>query len=299
MAQPTAPFHEEAVRSEILSHLSRMPHVTASLDPFGNVHATYKRGDHPMRWVFCAHMDHPAYVGSEFKGGVPQSYLDTQFPLKNFGAFSMWDLPAFELADGCIRSRACDDLIGCASILAALQTLTEQGVETTVGAVFTRAEEVGLLGAAYIARAGLLPAGAAILSLETSSERPPAQMHQGVIVRVGDKFSVFTPSLTAELCALALREGIPMQRCLMSGGTCEATAFQAFGQPSAGICVALGNYHNCGPGGRIDSEFVSVSDVESMVRLCVAAALQSTPLAAQADLRTRLEAELDAVFAKN
>ena len=41
----------------------------------------------------------------------------------------------------------------------------------------------------------------------------------------------------------------------MSGGTCEATAYQEFGFQTAAVCVALGNYHNCGPRNRIAAEF--------------------------------------------
>ena len=42
----------------------------------------------------------------------------------------------------------------------------------------------------------------------------------------------------------------------MSGGTCEATAYQLYGYRTAALCVALGNYHNCGPDLTIAPEFV-------------------------------------------
>ena len=58
----------------------------------------------------------------------------------------------------------------------------------------------------------------------------------------------------------------------MSGGTCEGTAYQEFGFQTAAVCVALGNYHNCGPAHRIAEEFVNVGDGLSMVRLLAAAA---------------------------
>ena len=47
----------------------------------------------------------------------------------------------------------------------------------------------------------------------------------------------------------------------MSGGTCEATAYQLYGYRTAALCVALGNYHNCGPNHQIAPEYVSVDDV--------------------------------------
>ena len=40
------------------------------------------------------------------------------------------------------------------------------------------------------------------------------------------------------------------------------------------MCVALGNYHNCGERNRIAAEFVSLSDALSMVELLTSAAEQ-------------------------
>jgi endoglucanase len=60
----------------------------------------------------------------------------------------------------------------------------------------------------------------------------------------------------------------------MSGGTCEATAYQEFGYQTAAVCVALGNYHNCGPGNKIQEEYVSLADALGMVNLLVKAAKQ-------------------------
>jgi len=58
----------------------------------------------------------------------------------------------------------------------------------------------------------------------------------------------------------------------MSGGTCEATAYQEFGFQTAAVCVALGNYHNCAAGNRIAAEYVSLADTGGMIELLVAAA---------------------------
>jgi putative aminopeptidase FrvX len=272
MQQPTAPFHEHAVRAEVLAILAGLPNVRTELDSFGNVIAHYRLGDAPVSCVLVAHMDHPAYVGEAFLGGVPQSFLETGHPIRAFGPFAMWDLQPFDLQDGCIYSRACDDLVGCAVMLATLEVLTANSANATVTVLFTRAEEVGLLGAVHAAKAGLIPGEIPVVSLETSAERAPAVMHKGVIVRVGDKTSVFDSELVGGLAALAQAEEIPFQRCLMPGGTCEATAFQLYGYKSVGLCVALGNYHNCTPSGVIGPEYVSLADAEAMLSLCIAAA---------------------------
>ncbi len=291
LAQPTAPFHEDAVRAEILMQLAQCPHVTAELDDFGNVLACYRRGSAEARYAFAAHMDHPGYVGGEFLGGVPPEYRERNPPVRDYGAFAMWDLPPFELRDGRIYSRACDDLIGCTAIVALFQELEKAGAEACVHGLFTRAEEVGFIGAIRLAQSGRVPQALTVVSLETSSEKGgPVTMGAGVIVRVGDRTSVFDDAATASLMDAAKRADIPVQRCLMSGGTCEATAYQLYGYRSAGLCVALGNYHNCGPDTQIASEFVSVDDVAGMVRLMVAATTAPPAADARAALRARLEA---------
>lgn len=296
MQQPTAPFHEEAVRSEILSVLAEFPGVQWEMDGFGNVLARYQRGNVSAPVVLCAHMDHPAYVGGDFLGGVPESYLARRHPVRSYGAFSMWDLPPYEERDGCVYSRACDDLVGCAVMLSTLGVLSETAADGAVSVLFTRAEEVGLLGAVYAAKSGSFPAGTAFVSLETSAERAPAVMHQGVVIRVGDKTSVFDSQLVSALGALAQREKILHQRCLMPGGTCEATAFQLYGYRSAGLCVPLGNYHNCAPSGDIGPEYVSFSDVEAMLALCLAVARQGADGSGlDAELRKKLESGLESM----
>jgi len=290
LARPTAPFHEDQVRAEIHQQLAQMPHVRVEQDAFGNVIAQYQRGNATSRFAFAAHMDHPGYVGAEFLGGVPEVYRKKNPPTRDFGPFAMWDLPAFELHEDLIYSRACDDLIGCASILAMFQELERTGAETSCLGLFTRAEEVGFVGAIQLAKTGRISKDVAIVSLETSSERGgPVKMGDGVIVRVGDRTSIFDTSATALLVTLANEATLPMQRALMQGGTCEATAYQLYGYRTAGLCVALGNYHNCGPDEMIATEYVSLKDVLGMAQLCVAAATageRTDPLIA---LREKLE----------
>ena len=292
LAQPTAPFHEDAVRREIRALLADCPHVALTEDRFGNLLAHYRRGKSAARFAFAAHMDHPAYVGREFLGGVPERYLKTKPPTRKFGAFRMWDLPACEVRAGRIRSRACDDLIGCAAIVAALRELESTGAECAAWGLFTRAEEVGFVGAIELAKSGRLPKSVTVVSLETSSVKGgPVKIGAGPIIRVGDHTSVFDSASTAQLQAAAKAADIPHQRALMQGGTCEATAYALFGYRTAAMCVALGNYHNCGPGDRIAPEYVSVTDTVGMARLCVAAATaaDSDP---HRDLRTSLEKRL-------
>jgi endoglucanase len=294
LTQPTAPFYEDAVRRAIEELLAPLPHVTVERDAFGNLIARYQRGPRAPQFAFAVHMDHPGYVGGEFMGGVPEAYRAKKPPTRDFGRFAMWDLPDIEVRDGRIYSRACDDLIGCATVVSMFQELERRGAEAAAYGLFTRAEEVGFVGAIHLAREGRLPREVTVVSLETSSEKGgPGRMGEGVIVRVGDRTSVFDSDATATLVALARLHAIPFQRALMQGGTCEATAYQLYGYRSAGLCVALGNYHNCGPDEQIAAEYVSIADYAGMTALCVTAARAANLSNPGEALRARLEEEME------
>lgn len=310
LTQPTAPFHEDAVRSELLDLLAQIPRVTVRNDAFGNIVAHYRGCSDHTEYAFAAHMDHPGYVrvptdepvstnppgaGWEFLGGVGEEYRAKAPAVRHFEGYAMWDLPAYEVREGRIHSRACDDLIGCAAIVALFQELAATEAEANVYALVTRAEEVGFIGAIHLAREALVPKDVVIVSLECSSERSPGagKMGEGVIVRVGDRTSIFDDAATAALTQAATEAKIPFQRCLMSGGTCEATAYQLYGYRTAALCVALGNYHNCGPETTIAPEFVAVADVEGMVRLMVAACTNESAVDPHRALRERLEKRVE------
>jgi len=83
-ACPTAPCHESHVCACLLERLKDLPHITTSLDEFGNLHASYEHeasGRESFRVV--AHMDHPGFVidrknGKEevrFAGGMDEKYF--------------------------------------------------------------------------------------------------------------------------------------------------------------------------------------------------------------------------------
>ncbi len=183
----------------------------------------------------------------------------------------MWDLPDPALKGDLVAGRGCDDVAGCAAMLGLLQRLSRKRVAAEVYCLFTRAEEVGFIGAIAAARAGTLPKRTPVISIETSSILPNAQQGDGPILRVGDRAAVFSPGLIAfcERVARTLaqrRKGFAFQRKLMDGGICEAVPFMAYGYEAAGICLALGNYHNMDKQReRIASETISLKDWRGML----------------------------------
>ena len=205
--------------------------------------------------------------------GAVAEVLDGEAAL---GAMAMWGFPAWSIEDERVTSRVCDDLLGVAAILACLDTVKRQAPEgVAVWGLLTRAEEVGFLGALEAIRLGTVPSASTVLSLECSKALVNAPQGDGVIVRVGDRMSVFAPALTEALRVAAESvaaddASFRFQRKLMDGGACEATAFCASGYRASGLAVPLGNYHNAadiGPG--IAAENVLVDDWLAEVRLLI------------------------------
>jgi len=189
----------------------------------------------------------------------------------------VYDLPDFHFDGELIHMRALDDLAGCASILVALKMLASDEGTGEVYGVFTRAEEVGLIGARLLAEEGTLPADTLVVSLEASRTLPGAAIGEGPVIRVGD--ASFTFDAEAEGVLLRAREELieqnqafKAQRQLMSGGTCEASAFRYYGYRTTGVAFPLGNYHNATPDGGVGAEYIHINDFVGGVELIIQAA---------------------------
>jgi endoglucanase len=217
-------------------------------------------------------------TGHRERGGVTELSLEAEGPLPP-GSFGVFDVGPFRESDGRLHLRAADDLAGCAAILSTLARCARMGLPVDVCGVFTRCEEVGLVGATLVARQGLLPPQTLVVSLEASRELPGALMGGGPVIRVGDAAMAFHPHGEAVLRRARARlleddpeRERPVQRQLMSGGTCEATAYALAGYVTSGVAFPLGNYHNAGPDGVIAAECIHRRDLETGTELLVAAA---------------------------
>jgi len=193
------------------------------------------------------------------------------------GTPGMWDVPAFRVTGGKLQAAAIDDVLGTVVALATLAEASRRRLRAHLWCAFTRAEEVGFHGALALMRSKKIPKNALMVSIEMSRQRPWARIGNGPVVRVGDRAAIFDPAASAFLWGVAERcrerdSGFRAQRALMDGGTCEATAFAAFGYRAGGLCLPLGNYHNIGSNRRPRAEYVSVRDLEQLIQLTTAAA---------------------------
>ncbi len=225
---------------------------------------------------------------------VADAVVDVHEPVP-CGAPGMWDLPDGRIRGRRIVSRACDDLAGVAAMLCAIEEIHRRRVDAEAYFLFTRAEEVGFVGALAACRLKTIPRGCVVVAVETSPELPSARIGDGPIMRIGDKASVFHPAASAWCNGIAADlakrdKSFTYQRKLMDGGTCESTAYCQFGYEATGVCLALGNYHNMDTKRRrLAAEYVDLADFASLVKWFVELARAHTPYTGgQPELVTRL-----------
>ena len=305
--QPTAPLHEHAVLREAAS-IGRDAGLRVRADAFGNLVLRPpgpRRG--PAIWL-VAHTDHPAFEivregEARLLGGVRPEYLRRGTRLRVYrrgeplparirrftksngrirfdggtGArhrdFGVWELEDFRMERGIVHARQLDDLAGCSVSLAAVARAVRSR-SLNLSALLTRAEEIGFIGTLGAIESGVIPRNAWVLNVEASKAIPGVDIGGGPIIRVGDRTRTF--DATAEDLLSSARERLPrskpVQRWLMTGGTCEATAFGLAGYRATGLAIPLGNYHNMGPSNRLAAEFVSARDLATAVDLIELAA---------------------------
>ncbi len=206
--------------------------------------------------------------------------------------FAVLSLVPCQVRDGWLASRSIDDIAGCAIILETLRSVVRARLKTNLKVFLHRAEEVGFVGALDFARRGLAAPGDSVLSIEASRSLPGARPGRGPVVRTGDKAVLFDANLLALLDSAASglrRRRIPVQRKRLTGGTCEATAYQAFGYETAGVAIPLRNYHNGIGARRIAPELVRRDDVSGCVELLCAAARLFPAAPLRGHWRRRLE----------
>ncbi len=204
------------------------------------------------------------------------------------GDVARWELPAARIEGDLFYGDACDDLSAVAAALAVMERLRGRAEAAHVRLLFTRAEEIGFIGAIAACKLGTMTKGSRVIALENSRSFEDSPIGGGPIVRVGDRISVFSATLTCAVAKVAEKiagEGksaLRWQRKLMAGGACEASVYQAYGYEATCVCLPLGNYHNMAELARVQAgdaaaarlapEIISVSDYKGMIALLEACA---------------------------
>jgi endoglucanase len=214
-------------------------------------------------------------------------------------AFGHFDLPAMELHGRRLHSRALDNLLSCGLILATIARLRRRRASANVLGIFTRAEEVGFVGAGGVLRSSILSPSRPLVVLETSRALPATPIDAGPVLRVGDRMTSFDPGMDVWLAERAAavaerKREFTYQRALMTGGACEASLFMLHGRRVGAIATPLGNYHNMTSRGGIGAEHISSVDFDHAVVLMEDLSMNAP---AADPVRARRRA-LDAIFAQ-
>ncbi len=306
---PSVSLHEKRMLLAVEQLLSRLSSVQLHRDRWGNLIARYRfqpKGLQPL--CFIGHLDHPGVVVEKgrllLRGGVQEEWLkkatirfctqegiylpgksqvqsirkqesETELLVDRLppeAAFGVWDLCEFQENATTITGRACDDLVAVVSMVSLLQYLDRNRIPADVECWFTRAEEVGFWGTFGRLNETKPNSDRIYISIEASQAKGFAAWGGGMVIRVGDRLSVFDSDVTRWLTdhASHLKKESPefhFQRLLMGGGTCEATAIQEAGLRTGAICLPLKNYHNHGPSQRLAPEKVSRQDWHSLLQL--------------------------------
>lgn len=311
LALPTAPYYEDEV-SAFIQAFAKKRGLALKADKYGNLIVRYTHGKNPKPVALTAHMDHPGFEvleanGRDLKarwlGGCdPNHFPGSRVTLvvggeqwtgrvtstlgegKVFeiraqkgldcaeGVFGYWGLKPVVVDGDLFRTKGADNLASCAAILAVLDKLQKEKAEADLWGVFTRAEEVGLIGAGGLVAAKTVPKKVPLIVLETSKELPGAMIGDGPVIRVGDRMSIFDPGVEYAMHTLAQElaqknKKFQFQRQLMSGGVCEATVYVLYGFTVGALAFPLGNYHNQSKRWPAE-EYISISDSEGMIRMC-------------------------------
>jgi endoglucanase len=308
--EPTTSYHEERVAAEA-TRIAQAYGARVRRDRHGNLKVSPPSPRKGVPVWLVAHMDHPGVevIGKReavLLGGVAPSYLRRGTRLRFYhdgepvaarvrsysaktyrfriaaspevDRLRRRDMGVFELEDfavrgGLVHARQLDDLAGSSVALAAMERACA-GRRLNLHALLTRAEEEGFVGTLAAIEDGAIPRNAFVVNIEASKAIPGVEIGGGPVIRVGDRRKTFDPQ--AESLLLAARAKLPkskpVQRWLMSGGTCEATPWGLYGWRATGVAIPLGNYHNQGPRNRLEPEIVSVQDLATAVDLIETAA---------------------------
>ncbi|MGH9606630.1 MAG: M42 family metallopeptidase, partial [Terracidiphilus sp.] len=181
------------------------------------------------------------------------------------------------LAGSCVSGRSLDDRVGDAALISAVWTLGPKPRDREVTFVFSTGEELGLLGAAALAKRlaseGRVPKYVFAIDTFVTSDSPlesprfaDAKVGRGFVVRAVDNSEIMPRTLVERVLRIAQENGIPAQYGVTGGGN-DGSAFLRYG--SADIALGWPMRYSHSPGEMIDTR-----DLDGLARIVAAIARQ-------------------------
>jgi putative aminopeptidase FrvX len=172
-----------------------------------------------------------------------------------------------------ISGRSLDDRVGCAVLIASLGRLSEQGMPllatgAPVWLVFSAEEEVGLLGATFVADR-TSPATVYAIDSFVSSDSPVedrraayAPLGAGFVIRALDESGITPREGVKRVADLAVTRGIPMQVGVTAGGN-DGSRFVTAGAVNIPLSWPLRYAHTA-------AEVADLRDIDALMRITTA-----------------------------
>jgi len=168
------------------------------------------------------------------------------------------------------NGRSFDDRVGCTALISAAWALRGPLADRNVTFVFSTAEEIGLNGAAAVAKRlaaeGHTPDYVFAVDTFVSSDSPieskrfaDSPIGKGFVIRAVDNSNIARPDLVDKVIKLARENQIPVQFGVTGGGNDGAT-FVRYGSVDVALGWPLRYSHS-------PAEVIDTRDVDSLARI--------------------------------
>jgi putative aminopeptidase FrvX len=175
-----------------------------------------------------------------------------------------------KLAGTRASARAFDDRVGCAALVSAVWALGPDLGNRNITFVWSTAEELGLLGAADVAKRmgaeGHAPEYVFAVDTFVSADSPieskrfgDAYVGQGFVVRAVDNSNIVPHPLVDKVIAMAREQRIPVQYGVTGGGN-DGSAFLQYGSTDVALGWPLRYSHSPG-------EVIDTRDLDALARI--------------------------------